>query len=187
MRWFVKLASKFWLELQSIDESIANKILASCCCQHCGGSLYRADFGRKVRGVDASTESDHRVSFKCVKCNKRLTPPSVRFLWRKVYALCAIALYYEPQGFIPSQNKKTIGRWRAYWDIVLSQDSPLMTIIRGTLSVGFDHTLELLILEFSQGGNDAALYFSRAIFLLGSKESLMGYFNRHRMTWDKSD
>lgn len=185
-RCIVEIASKLWIRLQLIDNKIGNFVMLNCKCLKCGGGLYMAEFPRKVRGVCANTDECYRVSLKCKKCNKRITPPSVRFLWRKVYALPAVALYYSASGFCPSSNKNTLLRWRHYWQLALAQDSPLMSLIRGLLNVEFKNTIISLVEVFNQN-QDAVCYFSKAIYLLGCRASLMGHFYRQRMDFDMPD
>ena len=51
--------------------------------------LHRACYPRKPRGVGGARDAtyEHRLSFCCATdgCRRRITPPSVRFLGRKVY------------------------------------------------------------------------------------------------------
>jgi hypothetical protein len=58
-------------------------------CALCGGVLHSARYWRKPRGRACSVGSEHnqRFSFCCAVdgCRSRTTPPSLRFLGRKVY------------------------------------------------------------------------------------------------------
>ncbi len=73
--------------LQRIDEDLAGQARAAGC--RCGGRLDSARYRRKPRGGPAglSASYEQRLSFCCAAegCRKRTTPPSVRFLGRKVY------------------------------------------------------------------------------------------------------
>jgi len=95
-------------------------------CEHCGEKLHRGDFSRKPRGPATMMGWDSRYSFDCSACRKRKTPPSVRFLGRKVYVgvvvvLVAammhgesgrrIAVLHEALGI----DERTLKRWRQWW------------------------------------------------------------------------
>src|SRR5579883_2571270 len=58
-------------------------------CRVCGKRLEASDFPRKPRGLglDLGERFAERLSFCCADrtCRKRRTPPSLRFLGRKVY------------------------------------------------------------------------------------------------------
>src|SRR3989304_4273818 len=57
--------------------------------RRCGGRLHRAHYPRKPRGGPAELEpgQERRLSFCCARegCRRRTTPPSLRFLGRRVY------------------------------------------------------------------------------------------------------
>lgn len=65
-------------------------------CPRCGGPLYAAHYARKTRGLgpDALKAGRYevRLSLCCGRegCRARATPPSVRFLGRRVYAAVAV-------------------------------------------------------------------------------------------------
>ena len=83
--------SRFWQFLFSVDLDMADTTRSKGCS--CGGRLHRADYPRKPRGGpdDLPEEYRQRLSFCCDRdgCRKRSTPPSVRFLGRKVYLVAA--------------------------------------------------------------------------------------------------
>ena len=56
-------------------------------CPRCGGRLDSATYPRKPRGGASRFGAEHsrRLRFCCAACHKRVTPPSVRFLGRRVY------------------------------------------------------------------------------------------------------
>jgi hypothetical protein len=71
---------------------------------------------------------------------------------------------------------------------MLAQDSQLMSLIRGLLSIEFKNTIISLVEVFNQNQDqDAVFYFSKSIYLLGCRLSLMGHFYRHRMDFDIPD
>jgi hypothetical protein len=118
----------FWTALLSLDQELAAKARLGGCS--CGGVLHRADFPRKPRGgpPDLPPEYGYRFSFCCRQegCRKRVTPPSVRFLGRKVYLHAVIILVAAMrQGATPRRvrelselfgaDRRTIVRWRVFW------------------------------------------------------------------------
>jgi hypothetical protein len=80
--------ANFFEKLVRIDRDCA-ALFQQTGCPRCGGDLHRADYRRKPRGwLEAAGETmGIRFSLCCSRrgCRKRLTPPSVRFLGRKVY------------------------------------------------------------------------------------------------------
>jgi hypothetical protein len=99
-------------------------------CGHCGGALHAAAFGRKPRGGPAGLSQDHarRFSFCCAVdgCRKRTTPPSLRFLGRKVYFATVVTLIsamlhgttparLTRLSIVPGIDRRTLARWRVWW------------------------------------------------------------------------
>ena len=111
--------------LEKIDSDMAEKAAAEG-CDHCGEEkLHRGDYERKPRGVP---QWNKRYSFCCAKegCRKRKTPPSVRFLGRKVYAGVVVVLVSAMMhGLKPRRvetlrlalniDERTLERWRTWW------------------------------------------------------------------------
>ena len=122
------LTARFWWFLFTIDQDLANAIRENGCS--CGGRLHSADYPRKPRGTPASLPELLRIrlSFCCDRdgCRKRTTPPSVRFLGRKVY-LGAIVILISAMRQGPSPRRvrelsarfgvdqRTIARWQVFW------------------------------------------------------------------------
>src|ERR1041385_6911609 len=67
-------------------------------CPTCGGRLDRADFPRKPRGLPACWEEpcSRRFILCCSGegCRRRLPPPSVRFLGRRIYVAAVVVLAF---------------------------------------------------------------------------------------------
>jgi hypothetical protein len=65
-------------------------------CGLCGGTLHSACYPRKPRGRPCrlGPERDRRFNFCCAidGCRSRATPPSLRFLGRKVYLAAIVVL-----------------------------------------------------------------------------------------------
>jgi len=114
--------------LLKCDEDLAASARAAGC--PCGGALHSAHYERKPRGwVVARPEGyDRRHSLCCAEdgCRKRTTPPSVRFLGRKVYLGVVVVLVTAlRQGATTRRaaelrraigaDRRTLARWRAWW------------------------------------------------------------------------
>jgi hypothetical protein len=118
----------FWSFLFTVDQDLAERARKQGC--PCGGRLHRADYPRKPRGsADALPDTyKSRFSFCCDRdaCRKRATPPSVRFLGRKIY-LGAFVVLISAMRHGPSLrragelatlfgvDRRTIGRWQQFW------------------------------------------------------------------------
>ncbi len=120
--------ASYWLFLFSIDQDLANSTGKKACPW--GGRLHRANYPRKPRGGpdDLPEQYRQRFSFCCDRdgCRKRVTPPSVRFLGRKVYlAAVVILISAMRQGPSPRRvrelsrlfgaDRRTIARWQVFW------------------------------------------------------------------------
>ena len=111
--------------LEKADADMAEAAAAEG-CEHCGElKLHHGDYPRKPRG---GPQWERRRSFCCAKegCRKRKTPPSVRFLGRKVYAGVVVVLVSAMMhGLKPRRvaalraalriDERTLARWRAWW------------------------------------------------------------------------
>jgi hypothetical protein len=115
--------------LGRIDQDLA-RVVQEKGCGWCGGRLDRADYARKPRGVPPALGAEHAVrrSFCCAAegCRRRATPPSVRFLGRRVYvgaaiigitALGAGARRAETRALRAwlGVSRRTLARWRRWW------------------------------------------------------------------------
>jgi hypothetical protein len=122
------LGGEFFERLEREDEAIARRV-AEMGCPHCGGRLYRGDFDRKPRGAlvaPAAEASVRRHSLCCGRegCRRRATPPSLRFLGRRLYvgavviAASMVALALQRAGAIRAATgvpARTTARWLAFW------------------------------------------------------------------------
>lgn len=99
-------------------------------CASCGARLDVADFDRKPRGrpLKLGPEHDRRFSFCCRRdgCRGRETPPSLRFLGRRVYVAAIVVLIAILQSGASASRlarlsavipvpPRTIARWRRWW------------------------------------------------------------------------
>lgn len=114
--------------LPRIDDNLAQEARQAG-CRHCGGRLDSARYPRKARAaVELGPEYAYRMSFCCARreCRRRLTPPSVRFLGRRVYpgAVVLLASVLEGCGTAAQRRQlrewlgvspRTLTRWRRWW------------------------------------------------------------------------
>ena len=113
--------------LLRFDEALAAQAQAEGC--DCGGRLHSAKFPRKPRGGPDDLEGyDKRLSYCCDQdgCRRRVTPPSLRFLGRRVYLGAVVVLVSAmTEGVTPRRaaklrqlvgvDRRTLGRWRRWW------------------------------------------------------------------------
>jgi hypothetical protein len=138
-------AARFWSFLFAVDRDLAQKTRTNACL--CGGRLHSANYLRKPRGTPLRLPEPRclRLSFCCDRdgCRKRVTPPSVRFLGRKVY-LGAIVILISAMRQGPSPRRvrelstrfgadeRTIARWQVFWREHFPQ-TPFWKIARARL------------------------------------------------------
>jgi hypothetical protein len=121
--------------LLQIDHDLAEATRRSG-CPHCGDVLHRANYPRKPRGgpPDLSDAEVLRFSFCCARegCRRRKTPPSVRFLGRRVYLGMAILLALAFDGALSVRrvdrlrdrlgvDERSLRRWRLWWRETFAQ------------------------------------------------------------------
>jgi len=119
--------------LAKLDEEIAAEVKPKG-CPFCDGVLHSGRYPRKPRGVPSEVEDQYRfrASFCCSRkgCRLRTTPPSVRFLGRKVFAAAAVVLVtILRHGPTPERlsrirqltgvSARTVTRWRQWWQSVV--------------------------------------------------------------------
>jgi hypothetical protein len=116
--------------LEKVDADLA-EVVRLMGCSHCSdGKLHRADYKRKPRGVESWPDQPKRFSFCCNRegCRRRHTPPSVRFLGRRVYGgVVAVLIPAMAHGLKPERvaqirkalnlriDRRTLKRWRQWW------------------------------------------------------------------------
>jgi hypothetical protein len=124
---------RFLVVLLGIDRDLAEALRAKGC--PCGGHLHKANYPRKPRGGPecSDPEVSLRFSFSCDTdgCRMRATPPSVRFLGRKVYLGVLVVLitamrqgptrrgYAELKAHFGA-DRRTIERWQRWWKEVFA-------------------------------------------------------------------
>lgn len=120
--------SRLYSLLARLDEDLARQCREKGC--PCAGILHSARYPRKPRGVPKKHEASwsSRFSFCCALdgCRKRSTPPSFRFLGRRVFAGAVVILLSALQhGATPKRmaklfeivpvSRRTMERWRRWW------------------------------------------------------------------------
>ena len=120
--------ARLWQVLARVDGDLASSAKAEGCA--CGGELHSARYPRKPRGLPAAESGRHgrRASFCCAVdgCRKRTTPPSVRFLGRRVFVGAVVVLATAMRHGLTWKRTatlrsllrvsvRTLQRWRAWW------------------------------------------------------------------------
>ena len=115
--------------LLACDRDLADECRAEG-CELCGGRLHSARYPRKPRGRGCrlGPEHDQRFSFCCAVdgCRSRDTPPSLRFLGRRVYVAAIVVLIailqhgatdarMERLSEVVRIDRRTAERWRRWW------------------------------------------------------------------------
>ena len=151
------LEGDFFARLAQVDEQIGAEVQAQG-CQRCdlGGRLHRSDYPRKPRGVPASAEASwsRRVSLRCNRCRLRTTPPSVRFLGRRVYAgaVFVVAALATAMTHATGVPVRTLGRWRRWWERGLRRTRAWRDRLRAQLPPGLhERGLPLSLVEHLTG------------------------------------
>ena len=118
--------------LLAFDRDLADSQRALGCA--CGGALHSGKYPRKPRGLPTELmsalgpEYSRRFSFCCAidGCRSRATPPSLRFLGRKVYHAAIVVLaaimchgvtdarLQRLSGAI-TIDRRTLQRWQHWW------------------------------------------------------------------------
>ena len=121
--------------LLQIDHDLAATTRAQG-CPYCGDVLHCANYPRKPRGGprDLSDAEVVRFSFCCARegCRRRKTPPSVRFLGRRVYLGMTILLALAWDGPLSVRrvdrlrdrlgaDERSLRRWRIWWRETFAQ------------------------------------------------------------------
>ena len=121
-------SSSFFTLLLRLDEETAAQAREVGCA--CGGVLHSARYARKPRGGPEGLGPEHamRLSFCCSVegCRRRVTPPSLRFLGRKVFfGVLVVLVPILRQGPTPQRlsrlaqvyavSPRTLLRWRRWW------------------------------------------------------------------------
>jgi len=163
----------------TFDQDLAAEARAAGCAA-CGGILHSARYPRKPRGGldDLGPEYTTRLSFCCAHdgCRRRTTPPSVRFLGRRVYLGAVVVLVTAMAGGITATRAaplrawlgvsvRTLKRWRAWWCETFVA-SPFWRGVKGRFMppVAVD-TLPASLLERFAGADERTRLLQTLVFL----------------------
>lgn len=116
-----------------VDEELAKEVKDRR-CPLCGGPLHVSNYPRKPRGeklpANLAKQYERRFSYCCARegCRKRATPPSLRFLGRRVYLASIVtlvtALRHGATGarlaalrahVSAGISRQTLRRWTKWW------------------------------------------------------------------------
>jgi len=138
--------------LLACDADLADAARAERCAL-CGGALHSACYPRKPRGRSCrlGPEHDRRFSFCCAVdgCRSRATPPSLRFLGRRVYLAAVVVLVaimrhgvtasrMDRLSDVVGVDRRTVERWRAWWRGSFTA-TPFWQVARATFMPPIDH------------------------------------------------
>ena len=137
--------ARYWSFLLAVDKDLANKTRSSACS--CRRRLHCANYLRTPRGTPEQLPEPQCLRFSFCRdrecCRKRVTPPSVRFLGRKVY-LGVIVILVSAMRQGPTlcrvrelsarfgADRRTIARWQVSWREQCPQ-TPLWNIAHARL------------------------------------------------------
>jgi hypothetical protein len=170
--------AKFHELLLAFDRDLADT--ARCAgCALCSGVLHSARYGRKPRGrpCHLGPEHDRRFSFCCAVdgCRTRETPPSLRFLGRKIYlaAMVVLITIMRHGATVPrlrqltevvGVDRRTVARWQAWWRDTFTA-SPFWQIGRAAFMppVDQDHLPAALLERFAGSGGEQLIALLRFI------------------------
>ncbi len=168
--------STLWKLLSRFDEDLAADVRERGC--RCGGALHSASYPRKPRGAlsDPGPEYCRRLSLCCARdgCRKRSTPPSVRFLGRRVYLGAVVVLASALREGITARRAedlrsllgvglRTLRRWRTWWRGAFLE-SGLWKGVRGRFLPPLDvDTLPASLLERFSGDDRTRLIQALAL------------------------
>ena len=139
--------ASFFRFLHECDGELADEARKRGCLS-CRGVLHRADYDRRPRGEPRGLgpEFARRYSFCCAGegCRKRETPPSLRFLGRRVYLAAIVVLVAAMrEGPTPTRLERlqalvgvcarTVRRWRRWWQTTFPETA-VWVATRGRLT-----------------------------------------------------
>ena len=155
----IKLGREFFAALVRADEEMVRQVAAGG-CGACGGRLHRGDYARKPRGalIAPSGEGDViRFSLCCDRegCRKRTTPPSLRFLGRRVY-LGAVVIVASMLARVTVRAEirrvtgvpaRTTRRWLGWWSGPFISTAVFVVVQARLIGVAVDELPASIVLQ----------------------------------------
>jgi len=131
----------FFKTLRELDYELF-LVIKNTPCPCCGGKLDTANYPRKPRGAGELETTRYSLCCRNDGCRHRVTPPSQRFLGRKVYSICVVILveFVDQLGLILRIARKTLARWYNFWRERLARDHPFMRLAKSFLPADFQST-----------------------------------------------
>jgi len=166
----IEFGREFFERLLAVDKAIVARA-AEKPCRDCGGPLHRGDYPRKPRGgllAVAAEVWERRFSLCCGRdgCRHRATPPSVRFLGRRVYAgavvilASALALAVMSAGASARMTgvpARTMRRWLRWWRGPFLRSAPFVDLSARLVPAPDRDALPASLLERLAGDVDPAV------------------------------
>ena len=167
----LKRDTRFHGVILEMDRDLVAAVRAARCVI-CGDALHSGDFSRKPRGgpPDLGEEHDIRFSLCCAdrECRKRHTPPSLRFLGRKVYLGAVVVLVSAMlEGATPARmrtlrdllgvSRRTVERWREWWKTTFAQTRCWREAAQGFVPAVETSRLPASLLERFAGDEESRL------------------------------
>lgn len=132
----LRLGEEFFAVLWELDGQIAERVAAAG-CPHCGGPLHQANYEIKPRGGRLAGSGEAftlRHSLCCGRegCRRRATPPSLRFLGRRVYlevvvllasVMAQLAAALRDAHALTGVPGRTLRRWGTWWRTTFPQSA----------------------------------------------------------------
>jgi hypothetical protein len=165
------LEREFFARLLAIDAARAEQTRVAG-CGYCGGPLSVGHYERKPRGAlfaSAGEEFTQRFSDCCSRegCRRRATPPSVRFLGRKVYLESAILVACALVPLIDDRARvirtatgvaaRTVRRWMTWWRTVFAASALWVELRSRAPSLDIDLVPGGMLAVFEGGSVEARL------------------------------
>jgi hypothetical protein len=152
------VGGEFFGLLVRADEAVARRVAAEG-CPVCDGPLHRSDYDRKPRGALIAPAGEafvRRFSLCCGRegCRKRATPPSMRFLGRRVYlgvvvvVASMVALALRASGEIQRRTgvpTRTTRRWLGWWQGLFLDTEVFVTICARLIGVDVARVPESIV------------------------------------------
>ena len=185
----IEMGSEFFEGLRAVDEAIVARA-AEEPCRDCGGPLHRGDYPRKPRGgrlAGAAEVFTRRFSLCCGRegCRHRATPPSVRFLGRRIYvgAVVIVATAVALTAMTVAAAVRATGvpalttrRWLRWWRGPFTKSPPFVEL--SARLVPAPDRLQLPVSLLARLAGDPAATVKKLLTCLASLTTTRSYGSR---------